>query len=249
MRLVHCAAVTLLVGCGGDEFQGGNSGGSSAAGGGAATGGGSGGNSSGGVGAQAGAAGAPTGGSGGSGGAAGGDGGKGGTAATGGSAGTPPKTVFVTAESYPGNFAEGYPSPIARATQLCKLSAQGAGELGSKNWHPWLSTGLTPAIAGLSGVTGPWLRVDGALVFDSVEQIKAGLPNNPIDRDANNNQLSGLVWTGTAYELNTNAVHCAAWSSAALYGLAGKAEASDKSWTDHTIETCGANYRLYCFEK
>ncbi len=161
------------------------------------------------------------------------------------------KFVFVTSKTYPANFASAGDAAKIGATE-CKQLADAAAKTAGKIWHAWLSTGLSDAVSGLTGVTGGWHRVDGTMVFAGVGQITGGsAPSAAINQDESGKLVAGAkVWTGTdKFGKKLNGQHCAAWSTTATFGVVGGSSAVTSKWTDDSIESCSGSARLYCFEK
>jgi hypothetical protein len=202
------------------------------------------------TGGVAGTGGVATGGTGGA--ATGGTGG----VATGGTGGATPdagagKVVFVTSKNYPANFASAGDAASVGAAQ-CKLLADAVTKTAGKTWHAWLSTGLSDAITGISGVSGGWRRVDGVLVFSSPADITAGNPPQAAINLDETGAAAGTakVWTGTnKFGKKQSGQHCAAWSTLNTFGIVGLASDATSKWTDDSIEGCTSSARLYCFEK
>ncbi len=218
-----------FVGCAGEEFDG-------PAGTGAAGSGATGGSTAGGGASGSAVGGSPTGGA----------SGKGGEAGVGGSAGEG-KIVFVSSNSLAGDFGLAA-DPLLVAGKLCETEAAAAPALVGKQWRAWLSTGISDAISVLTGVTGPWRRVDGSPVFNSAEEIASGTkPVNPINKTASGSSLSVHVWTGTNSNGKVGAVFCEGWSSLTAYGIYGLSSATD-TWTNSNADQCVQSKHLYCFE-
>ncbi|HMR75141.1 MAG TPA: hypothetical protein PKD61_08515, partial [Polyangiaceae bacterium] len=182
-------------------------------------------------------------------------GGTGGTA-TGGTGGTATdagsgKLLFVTSKTYPANFASSGNAATVGAAQ-CKQLADAVTQTAGKSWHAWLSTGLSDAITGITGVTGGWRRGDGALGFSSAADIVAGnAPQAAISLDETGATVTAAkVWTGTdKFGKKLTGQHCAAWSTLNTFGIVGLSSATTSKWTDDSIESCSGSARLYCFEK
>jgi hypothetical protein len=248
--VIFGVASFALGACAGEEFDGPASsgaaagqsnGGSSGAG---AVGGGSEGGTTGGSGGKGGGSG---GGAGSSLGGAAGDSGAGGHAGAGGNAGDS-KIVFVTSVPLLGAFAAASDAHTI-ADEICATEANAAEALKGKQWRAWLSTGFTNAVQVLAATTGPWMRVDEKLVFNSPDEMKKGLkPVNSISRDAKGNPQAVEVWTGTnSNGSSSSTLTCQSWTSATGYGVHGVSTETD-TWTNANAGPCSETKHLYCFE-
>lgn len=179
---------------------------------------------------------------------AGGMGGSGGSS-DGGSVPQGPKRVFVTSQEFNGNFG-GYDG----AQQLC---IDAAANLGSTQWHAWLSDHDHNAIDELVDV-GPWVLVDGMTqVAANKAQLGSGMLDHPIDMTENMTieMKAQPVWTGTAPDGNVVSTgvnhHCNSWTAetSANGGWVGSSSDADGSWTQVVQFGCQSTLRLYCFEQ
>jgi hypothetical protein len=161
----------------------------------------------------------------------------------------PPKWVFVTNESWNGDFvtaAKGG-SGLASGDKLCAASAV-LGNLGG-NWKAWLSDGTTNAIDRVGG-SGPWYLVGGGQAFADRASL-AGAPSVPINHTQYGTALAGdnLVWTATANG-TFDSLDCYEWTSGKNgdFGNVGNANGTN-DWTANNGVYCDGAHHLYCFQQ
>jgi hypothetical protein len=149
------------------------------------------------------------------------------------------KIVFVTSADVSGGLGG-----AAEAHALCTELAGDAGLAGS--YHAWLSA--TRAGAGSQAGTGPFLRVDGALVASTAAALTGGTLSAPIERTEANEQRRTDVWTGTSAAGAPTQATCGGWTSEAEQGTFGESGATTASWTAAGTRACDAELALYCVQ-
>jgi hypothetical protein len=148
------------------------------------------------------------------------------------------KRVFVTSGRFNGSQVKG----------VCGRAAT-AAHLGGA-WTEWLSMAGHDAIDNVTGA-GPWLRLDGQVVFEN----HAGLAARPlanIDIDENGSKLVNelTVWTGTEIGGRlSSGFNCDNWENASYVtnGAIGYT-GHTSSWTNGTVANCDGKGSVYCFE-
>lgn len=173
------------------------------------------------------------------------------------------KRVFVTSGLYAGDLrTRGSGSDgLDGADRICQSLADGAALEGT--FRAFVSTANYHAIERLDDV-GPWVLVDGTLVFPTRAALVSGIPSNPLDRDETGRQVTApalpdggmnpilWVWTGTrAGGARDPSARCSDWmtSSRHFRGVMGRVGARTTEWTEATRSGCGDMARLYCFEQ
>src|SRR5689334_7241626 len=98
--------------------------------------------------------------------------------------------IFVTSANFTGNLGG-----LHGAVGVCASAAGTAGVHGT--FIAWLSDTTTNAIDRVVNDVGPWVRLDGTLVFANKAQMRS-LPSAPIDVDEFGQVTHAEgVWTGT----------------------------------------------------
>jgi hypothetical protein len=158
-----------------------------------------------------------------------------------------PRTVFVTSQTWIGNFG----GPTA-ADGLCNTAAN--GKL-TGTFHAWLSDGASDARDHVTGA-GPWYlpSVDGgarALVAPDKKTLEQGALLHPINVDEAGRTAFTSAWTGTDGTGLRTGVSCNNWSSGsgAMSGTSGVSNATDGKWSNNIGIGCVSLASLYCFEQ
>jgi hypothetical protein len=166
------------------------------------------------------------------------------------------KRVFVTAESFTGDFSSSKGDPQLYADALCKASANKTG-----SWIAWLSVTGKPAIDRLPANV-EWHLTTGKLplVFASKAGIAAGplvnidvdFGGNPVNLDISDGGVP-FVYTGTLASGLASGSNCNGWTTQSpAGGTAGKPDPSvikRTEWTELITVSCVNSYRIYCFEQ
>jgi hypothetical protein len=135
------------------------------------------------------------------------------------------------------------------ADAKCATLATTAGLPGT--WVAWLSNedgALNNAVERVTSA-GPWRLVGGAVVATSKAQLISGALLHAIDRDE-----KGLVvgtpgvWTGTGPNGNYSTNDCNKWAGGGNNGRVGLSTSTDGTWTSSTVDGCGQQRRIYCFQ-
>src|SRR5262245_22153968 len=134
---------------------------------------------------------------------------------------------------------------------ICQSSAS-VDSLGG-TWVAWLSTGTTFAVNRLTPETGPYRRLDGVKVADSIADLTNGTLDAPINVDETGAvHPPGLVLTGTSDDGFTYGFDCLGWTSSSSSDsvAVGSLEATSGWSANDTLLPCDqANGSLYCFER
>jgi len=171
--------------------------------------------------------------------------------AGGGSGGAPAvKRVFVTRETYDGNFkAHGStsdPDGLKGANTLCNAAAEAAGLGGA--WIAWLSVTGNDAINRVADVA-PWYLIDQTTkVFDTHAQL-ASPANVPVNATEYGDIVSGPAWTGTTLLGTAQSARCGEWKNNGTTLGAWGDVGSAFDWSYKNTEACSTKARLYCFEQ
>ena len=165
--------------------------------------------------------------------------------------------VFVTAESYQGDFK--LPDGgIARADEVCNLAGNADAPVPTK-WRAWLSTNDVDAITritdGFAGADRPVVDVKGTRIAESYGALVG--PDAGLLAPIATTQKGGVaasnahVWTGTssAGKRYDDTAHCLGWTTGSGYsGRYGTVGFTNAAWTSSGAETCDNFGHLYCFE-
>ncbi len=173
-----------------------------------------------------------------------------GQSGAGGMPSTSRKRVFVTSQTFDGNFrALGDTSDangLKGADTACNDAASKAG-LGGM-WIAWLSVTGGDAINRVADVA-PWYLVDQVTkVFDTHSQL--GAPADvPVNMTENRNTVTGPAWTGTTLLGTAHSARCGEWknngTSLGAWGDVGNAF----DWSYKDTQYCSKEARLYCLEQ
>ncbi len=151
----------------------------------------------------------------------------------------PPKRVFVTSASYPGNLGG-----AMGAHGICQKAAN-AANLGGQ-WVAWIvDSGKSVVCTG-----GPWVLVDGKTDVGACSDLFAGKLMHPIDMAEN--QLGPMgntaVWTGLGLQGMPSGPDCVSWTALSAQGAVGSFKQADMGWTNYSVQPCDAPAHVYCFE-
>lgn len=165
---------------------------------------------------------------------------------------SPVTLVFVSSDGLNGGFGA-----LTNADAHCQDAADAAGLGGT--WIAWISD--TGESASSRIPAGPYVRLDGVTVANSLSDLTDGGLNAPINIDENGRTYSSWVLTGTntsgsaSYSGSTVNGLCANWTNGCgvcygnhYYMTIGVASESDRDWTDTGWLFCSSSVPLYCFE-
>ncbi len=171
--------------------------------------------------------------------------------------------VFVTSETFTGDLG-GVAGADAKCQQLADASPLTRGGR-YKAWISNTSIESSPArrFTNLRN-TGPYVRVDGAVVATSWADLVRPIPQgDPILRALIDVTESGgpapsfhawtyTMWTGYAYDQEDIVIrNCDDWtnSSGGEQGRYGGTYLNEQRWTNLGSDLCSNQYVLYCFEQ
>lgn len=162
-----------------------------------------------------------------------------------------PNLMFVTSGTFALAGAVGI-GAYQKAELFCNNAAMNATNPIVAHYVPWISYGGLNAADGLRMQNArAWVRMDGAPIADTVDDLCDGTLLNAPMRDENNSPVgtSVQVMTGTKQDgtgdATTNA-DCTIGPTSFME--VGQATHMDSLWTDNGHLTCGTmNLRLYCF--
>jgi hypothetical protein len=165
---------------------------------------------------------------------------------------TAPRRMFVTSQSYTGDFGG-----VAAADSICNTLAK-AAILGG-TWKSFLSDSTAGAMDRLQEL-GPWYRVEAGgqrttKVFNNRTGFTVGALAAPNNEYGASIATSVRVWTGTRADGGTDGAQtCSEWTATTGYGTDGNPNsllATGPKWM-HSAEgaaPCTLAKRLYCFEQ
>lgn len=173
------------------------------------------------------------------------------------------RVAFVTAARYSGALGG-----LALADSVCVAAAAGQGLDQSGSFRAWLSDGVATPKTRLKKAAAdpgyPYVRLDGQLLADDLDDLVAHGPKVPLDVTETGAALKPLelVWTniGADGEPFSAVNHCAEWTSAALVATARAGKVSPASiaelpawrtarrWTSDGGQPCKSKAHLYCLE-
>ena len=157
-----------------------------------------------------------------------------------------PKRVFLTSETFPGDFGG-----LSGADALCQTAASNAGLTGS--WKSWLSDSTTDAKDRLTDV-GPWFLLDGTKIANNLADLLDGSINATISIDElgvfhPQGEPNIEAWTATDCNGFGTVDHCSDWTvMSGPLGDTGFPTAIDCAWTEGSFNLCSSPGHLYCFE-
>lgn len=160
-----------------------------------------------------------------------------------------PYRVFLTSNTYEGDFASlSSGSALPTADTLCQVAAN-AASLGGF-WRAWLSDDTTSAIDRIGGEE--WVDLAGASIFPNRATLSTG-PVAPLARDEEGtvHEADAQIWTGTSVLGGSTGDNCDGWTSVGdAIGTVGDPLFTDNRWTDNGTAACSATRaRFACFEQ
>jgi hypothetical protein len=168
------------------------------------------------------------------------------------------RVAFATAARGAGNLSSwslaGANTGLAAGDAICAASAAAAGLPMASTFKAWLSSASTDA-ASRFVYDGPWYRVDGVRVTESIAAMLDGNLDAPLQMDENRQPLSNFddrIWTGTLPNGQKGQFHCNDWSigDSSAHGHDGRSAVAAVAWTavDGSGATlCRSPGRIYCF--
>ncbi|MGB1013793.1 MAG: hypothetical protein ACPG4T_06645 [Nannocystaceae bacterium] len=166
------------------------------------------------------------------------------------------RIVFVTAETWDGDFKGGGENPGIQggADSICRSRAIIAGIKGEADVLAWLSDDETSPAQRFFHSPGRYVLLDGTVVADSWDDLTDGMLANPImltetlEVPSANNAWSNTNPDGTPASQDS----CENWSNkdSDLKSILGIMVNTDSEWTDIDFPIgCDAISHLYCFEQ
>jgi hypothetical protein len=175
------------------------------------------------------------------------------------------KRVFITSTSHEAAMG----GPIG-GDAVCQAAAAEAGL--DAIFTAWLSDANDDAYCRLAGATGkradgcglevlpdtgPWVRPDGFLVAEDLDDLTDGLIEAPIVFDEHGDRLlfahaqTGTTEEGTRRMSGNTPLDCQGWTSSSSDDKAsgGTATSAGRSWTQYFSSGCSGAFRLVCFER
>ncbi len=154
--------------------------------------------------------------------------------------------VFVTSTSYAGNSFNG---SLTVADKYCTDMVRKIGIGGS--WKAIMGSTTESAKSRIPWAWSSLIRFDGAEVAKSINDLFDNSIGNPINKDENNNDYNGGVWTGvlnSAGEMTTlDSDTCYNWTSHyTIGGRYGLSSSVDGSWISSLNSYCYSPNHLYC---
>ncbi len=156
------------------------------------------------------------------------------------------RLVFVTSAVYDGDDL----GSVAAAHAECGARAAAAGLVGT--YRAWLADTATPAGAGFSAASVPYVLLDGTTIADDFADLTDGTLAHAIDVDEGGAAVgTASVWTGALASGAPAASQCLDWTSQASgeSGHTGSTGEGGPGWTDGAALACDETARLYCFEQ
>lgn len=164
--------------------------------------------------------------------------------------------IFATAALHSGNIG-GIEGGNSRCQQFALQS--GAADDTWTTFVAWLSDSEHDVRDSLpASIRGRYVRTDGVVVIDVVDDLFSGELLAPINVDEFGQPAPGGVMTGTLPDgTAAPGTHCENWTSAEFLDESrykGFADATDAWWTmgqnpeTNPVTCAGVNYRLYCLE-
>ena len=166
------------------------------------------------------------------------------------------KIIFVTSQSFNGNFWNGSGEPLDNADAKCQSAAAAGGLSGTfKAWLSLGGAGLLHAKDRITHSPAPYIRTDGTIVALHWLDLIDGWLKDPIicDEYRNCSPTPQHVWTGTSRTGEFYGDSCLNWQSSESWrkGTVGSNGEIDSKWTADSSYAayCHITGRLYCFEQ
>jgi len=163
------------------------------------------------------------------------------------------KLAFVTSVSGTGELsawpeADAGTSGIAAGDSICRNLATAAGLPVPDSFRAWLSDSTTDAKDRFV-LPGPWVRVDGVVVFPSPADLATFNLFTALNLTETGAYLAnGRAWTGTGHSGTAASERCSEWldGTTGSQGLLGYCTSTTSGWTTNVSRSCDQEYRLYC---
>jgi hypothetical protein len=135
---------------------------------------------------------------------------------------------------------------IAAGDAICRARALAGGLAFPETFKAWLSDDAIDARDRFT--SGPWIRLDGFLVAESLAALTDGTLDTAIDRDELAAPFDGVsrAWTGTSPAGERGGENCANWGSEDAQGRVGRVVDTTGDWTAEADTHCGSKLHLYC---
>ena len=147
--------------------------------------------------------------------------------------------AFVSSFTLPGTFGS-----LSVPDDMCTAAAARAGHAGT--YRAFLATSGASAQSRFAGSRG-WVRVDGAPIADTIDELITGKMFNTLDRDENNAQLRTYVFTGTG-PMGELVQNCSDWTAGPAIAAAGASIYPPPSLFAGNSGACTDPHNVYCFE-
>lgn len=182
-----------------------------------------------------------------------------------------PNQAFVTSVAGSGNLASwsdvGGLTGITAADAICQTQAELAELQGM--FIAWISDDFDDAYCRLHGLqgkksdncgqetlpaaAGPWVRVDGFPISNSIEELtdqRDIVLLSPLAIDESGNLAQLYFWTATdsSGSLNPSRGTCANWTEASGWANGGNIGSTGEYWTDSIGLNCSGSWKLACFQ-
>jgi len=163
------------------------------------------------------------------------------------------KLAFVTSASGTGELgawpeADAGTSGIAAGDSICRDLAAAAGLPVAASFRAWLSDSTTDAKDRFV-LPGPWVRVDGVVVFPSPADLATSNLFTALNVTETGAYVSGnRAWTGTSGSGIAASERCSEWldGTTGAQGRLGLCASTTTGWTANISRSCNNEYRLYC---
>jgi len=158
--------------------------------------------------------------------------------------------AFVSSTGvYGGSLGTGGTSfdTFAKAADHCQTLAEAAGLGGT--FVGWVSDSTQNAPDQFPIGSGPWYRLDGALIANDATDLTDGAIAVPLDITQTQAVYDGPVLTGTSADGTVAGNTCGDWKVTGSVGLQGNSAQTGAQWTS-AIAAGGCNVQtpIYCFE-
>lgn len=164
--------------------------------------------------------------------------------------------AFVTSVAGTGDLSNwagaGGNHGIAAGDAICVARAN-AADLADAATYKALLSDSTASVAERFTHNGPWMRLDGELVAESIADLLDGRVRATLQVDElGQTRLAQNVWTGTDPSGAASGSDCGGWSDAtdAEHGTTGTAEWANSGWTTFFTDSplaCDTTAALFCF--
>lgn len=160
--------------------------------------------------------------------------------------------AFVTSTTGTGDLdtwaGSGGADGLAGADAVCRALATAAGLPLPASFVAFLSDGSTDASSRLT-IDGPWERVDGVKIADSLADLTDGTLDDPLAIDELDGRFGVDAWTGTLENGTSTGSNCAGWTSGlgADSGSLGRPWRCVNDWTGGNTFSCDEPFHLFCF--